>query len=222
MASLLIFDFDGVIADSETIANAVLVDVLSEIGMNITPEESSSRYTGKRMLDVIADVEVSLGEALPGSFSGDVEVRTLDRMKRELQAVGGVERYIETVASVRKCIASSSLPGYLNVCLDILQLSTVFQPNVFSASLVRRGKPHPDIFLHAAGEMEISPSSTVVIEDSVSGVAAGVAAGMTVIGLLAGSHIQRDHAERLAAAGAHHLAHSFDEVEAITSRLLVA
>jgi beta-phosphoglucomutase-like phosphatase (HAD superfamily) len=88
--------------------------------------------------------------------------------------------------------------------------------------MVARGKPHPDIFLHAADAMGVHPSQAIVIEDSASGVQAGVAAGMRVIGLLAASHIQPGHRERLLAAGAHHVASTFDEAQQITRGLLAA
>jgi beta-phosphoglucomutase-like phosphatase (HAD superfamily) len=110
----------------------------------------------------------------------------------------------------------------LTFCLEVLRLEAAFGGHVFSASSVARGKPHPDIFLHAAKMMGVAPSQAIVIEDSGSGVEAGIAAGMTVIGLLAASHIQDGHHERLRAAGAHHVASTFKEAEQITRELLAA
>jgi beta-phosphoglucomutase-like phosphatase (HAD superfamily) len=108
------------------------------------------------------------------------------------------------------------------MCLDVLGLQPVFEPHVFSASSVARGKPHPDIFLHAAERMGVNPSLCIVIEDSASGVEAGRAAGMTVIGLLAGAHIQPGHDQRLRHAGAHHVAGTFWEAEQLTRGVLAA
>jgi beta-phosphoglucomutase-like phosphatase (HAD superfamily) len=108
----------------------------------------------------------------------------------------------------------------LSFCLDLLDLTGAFGPNVFSASRVARGKPHPDIFLHAAEQMHTPPSDALVIEDSIGGVQAATAAGMTVIGLLAASHIRDGHAARLRAAGARYIATTFAQAEAITRRLI--
>jgi beta-phosphoglucomutase-like phosphatase (HAD superfamily) len=106
------------------------------------------------------------------------------------------------------------------LCLDVLQLQSEFGPNVYSASSVARGKPHPDIFFHAAHRMNVIPAHCIVIEDSASGVEAGRAAGMTVVGLLAGSHIQAGHDERLRRAGAQYLSRTFEEAQGITRNFL--
>ena len=108
------------------------------------------------------------------------------------------------------------------MCLDLLDLTDLFGAHVFSASQVARGKPHPDIFLHAAEQMRTDPHDALVIEDSIGGVEAAVAAGMTVIGLLAASHIRDGHAARLRAAGAHYVAPTFAEAERITRTLINA
>ena len=99
-------------------------------------------------------------------------------------------------------------------------MTELFEDRVFSASKVARGKPHPDIFLHAAAEIGVSPRACIVIEDSASGVIAGRAAGATVIGLLAAGHIREGHAVTLKEAGAHHLAADYVEVERIVRDLL--
>jgi len=217
---LLIFDFDGVIADSEVVANSVLAEVVSELGVPTTLEDSYDRYMGKRFPDVLAAVQADIGRPLPTTFAEDFQARTLAALRRDLKPVTGAGGYIETFAHIPKCIASSSSPDRLNLCLDVLALRNVFGSRVYSASLVPRGKPHPDIFLHAAEQMEVAPSRAIVIEDSASGVKAGVAAGMTVIGLLAASHIQKGHRDRLHAAGAHHVAETFQEADAITRGIL--
>lgn len=217
---MLIFDFDGVIADSEVVANSVLAEVVSELGVPTTLEDSYNRYMGKRFPDVIAAVQADVGRPLPTTFAEDFQARTLAALRRDLKPVSGARDYIEAFDAIPKCIASSSSPDRLNLCLDVLALRTVFGSRVYSASLVPRGKPHPDIFLHAAKRMEAAPSRTIVIEDSASGVEAGVAAGMTVIGLLAASHIREGHRDRLLAAGVDHVAETFREAAAITRHLL--
>ncbi|MEM7122207.1 MAG: HAD family hydrolase [Pseudomonadota bacterium] len=220
MDALLIFDFDGVIADSEVLSNMVLADIVTALGLPTTLEDSYARYMGKRPDDLVAAIEADLGRPLPEGFNENFQGETLDRFRRDLMPVAGVRDYIETFGHVPKCIASSSSPKRLNTCLDILALRDEFAPHVYSASMVERGKPHPDIFLHAAGNVGIEPNRCVVIEDSPSGVKAAIAAGMRVIGLTAASHIQHDHYQQLSAAGAHHVVATFDKAADATHRML--
>jgi HAD superfamily hydrolase (TIGR01509 family) len=219
---LIIYDFDGVIADSEVLANAVLADMVTELGRPTTLEDSYHLYMGKRFSEVIAAVEASVGTPLPDTFAAAYQALTSARFRRELCTVAGAREHILAFADTPKCIASSSSPDRLAMCLDVLGLQSVFGPHVFSASSVARGKPHPDIFLHAADQMGANPSRCIVIEDSASGVEAGRAAGMTVIGLLAGTHIQPGHDQRLRRAGAHHVASTFREAEQLTREVLAA
>ena len=222
MDALLIFDFDGVIANSEVIANAVLAEVVTELGVPTTLQESYDHYMGKRFPDVIAAVKATVGGSCPDTFGDEYRARTLARFEAELTAVEGARDYISAFSDVPRCIASSSSPDRLSLCLDVLDLNAEFQPHVYSASLVPRGKPHPDIFLHAATQVGVDPSRCLVLEDSPTGVQAGIAAGMRVIGLLAASHIQDGHRQRLMKAGAQHVAASFAEAEAITRTFLAS
>jgi HAD superfamily hydrolase (TIGR01509 family) len=217
---LIIFDFDGVLADSELLANAVLAEAISELGVPTTTDDSISHYMGKRFHDVMAAVERAIGRALPPDFPHTFQQRTLARFQADLRLVEGARAYIDAFPQIPRCIASSSSPDRLSFCLDLLGLTGVFGANVFSASHVARGKPQPDIFLYAAEQMRTSPHDALVIEDSVGGVQAAIAAGMTVIGLLAASHIRDGHAARLRAAGAQYVATTFTEAEAITRRLI--
>jgi HAD superfamily hydrolase (TIGR01509 family) len=220
MDALLIFDFDGVVADSEVLANAVLAEIITELGVPTTLQDSYDLYMGKRFPDVMAAIRTVVGDALPDTFADEYQARALARFQAELTAVQGARDYISAFAHVPKCIASSSPPDRLALCLGVLDLNAEFQPHVYSASLVPRGKPHPDIFLHAAAQVGVAPLRCVVIEDSPTGVQAGVAAGMTVIGLLAASHIQDGHRQRLMSAGAHRIADDFIQAEAITRTFL--
>jgi HAD superfamily hydrolase (TIGR01509 family) len=216
----IVFDFDGVLADSEVLANEVLAEAVSELGVPTTLDDSLRLYMGKRFHEVIAAVEANVGRPLPETFADDFQRRTLERFRRDLRAVEGARAYLDAFADVPRCIASSSSPDRLALCLEVLDFGHLFGANVFSASQVARGKPHPDIFLHTAQKMGMEPSKGIVIEDSAGGVEAGVAAGMTVIGMLAASHIRDGHASRLRGAGAHHVAASFAEAERLTRALL--
>ena len=216
----IIFDFDGVIADSEVLANTVLAEIVTELGVPTTLEDAYRNYMGKRFLEVIAAIEQSVGRTLPPSFGQQCQARTLERFRQELAPIAGAREFIAKFIDVPRCIASSSSPDRLAVCLEVLGMTALFDGRVFSASNVARGKPHPDIFLHAAAEMGVSPRDCIVIEDSASGVIAGRSAGATVIGLLAAGHIRDGHAATLKEAGAHHVAADYIEAERIVSDLL--
>lgn len=220
MARLLIFDFDGVLADSEVLANAVLAEAITELGVRTSWEDSMRLYMGKRLHEVIAAVEATIGRAVPPHFPRTFQQRTFERFRAELRMVEGARAFLEAFLDVPRCIASSSTPDRLALCLELLDLEALFGANVFSALQVARGKPYPDVFLFAAEQMGVEPRDALVIEDSAGGVQAAVAAGMTVIGLLAASHIGEGHADQLRAAGAHFVAATFAEAEQIARKLL--
>ena len=220
MPSAIIFDFDGVIADSEVLANAVLAELVTELGVPTTVEDSYRNYMGKRFHEVVAAVEKAIGCATPPSFGELWQVRTLARFRQDLAPITGVREFIAKFGALPRCIASSSTPQRLAVSLEILEMTELFAGRVFSASNVARGKPHPDIFLQAAAEIGVSPRECIIIEDSASGVIAGREAGATVIGLLAAGHIRDGHGTSLKDAGAHYLAADYVEVERIVRDLL--
>jgi HAD superfamily hydrolase (TIGR01509 family) len=220
MARAIIFDFDGVIADSEVLSNTVLAEVVTELGVPTTVEDCYRDYMGKRFVELIAAVEQEVGRTLPDTFAEYYQSRTFERFRQELAPIAGAREFIVNFADVPRCIASSSSPDRLALCLEVLQMTELFEGRVFSASGVARGKPHPDIFLHAAAEIGVPAAECIVIEDSASGVVAGRAAGAAVIGLLAAGHIRDGDAAKLKAAGAQHLAVDYVEVERIVRDLL--
>lgn len=208
----IIFDFDGVIADSEVLANRVLADMVTALGRPTSLDDALGRYMGKRLPDLIAAIESDLGKPVAGSFAQDIQAATLASFRSDLREVQGARAFLEAHAGVNRCIASSSSRERLAMSLDVLGLTGHFAGSVFSADEVSRGKPHPDLFLMAAMRMGADPSHCLVIEDSESGVRAGRAAGMTVVGFCAAGHIRSGHPERLVAAGAHHMANNWNEV----------
>ncbi len=216
----LIFDFDGVIADSEALANTVLAEAVTALGLPTTLDDSLTRYVGKRAAEVIAAIESGVGRPVPDGFAEALLAATLERFRIDLREVDGARAFIVRYASLPRGIASSSSMERLRLCLDVLGLAEIFGDNVFSADMVPRGKPAPDIFLLAAERMRVAPALCLVIEDSPGGVRAGAAAGMTVIGLCAGSHVRDGHAERLLEAGAAYAVASWDEVAAIVTPLI--
>jgi HAD superfamily hydrolase (TIGR01509 family) len=209
----LIFDFDGVIADSEAIANTVLAEIVTGLGHSTTLDQALARYSGRRWDEVVAEIEAALGRSLSSDFSSELKHATLDRFRTDLKEVSGAANFIRRFSHLPRCIASSSSIDRLRLCLSVLELEAEFGGHVFSADMVARGKPHPDIFLFAAGRLGVRPDRCLVIEDSAGGIEAAVAAGMTAVGLCAASHIREGHDLKLRAAGASHLAHSWPEVE---------
>jgi HAD superfamily hydrolase (TIGR01509 family) len=218
----IIFDFDGVIADSEALANTVLAETVTDLGHVTSLDDALARYSGRRWDEVVAAIEAAVGRPLPVSFSDDLKSATLGRFRRELKEVTGATQFIRKFSDLPRCIASSSSIDRLQLCLTVLDLADAFGSNVFSADMVPRGKPHPDIFLFAAEKLGVDPKSCLVIEDSAGGVKAAVAAGMTAVGLCAASHIRNGHQLKLREAGAEYLAHSWDEVERIACDFLTA
>ena len=166
----------------------------------------------------MAEIEAATGKPLPTDFSDELKRATLDRFRTDLKEVSGAADFIKRFAHLPRAIASSSSIDRLQLCLSVLGMEEEFGDHVFSADMVARGKPHPDIFLFAAGKLGVSPDRCLVIEDSAGGIQAAVAAGMTAVGLCAASHIREGHDVKLRDAGAVHLAQSWAEVERIALR----
>jgi HAD superfamily hydrolase (TIGR01509 family) len=198
---LVIFDCDGVLIDSELLAVGVEVALLAEADIAITGDEIIDRYVGISMKGMIADLEARFGRPLGDDFAARHALKVNDVFARELKPMPGIGDVLAGLQG-KICVASSSSPERLRHTLGIAGLYERFRPHIFSATMVARGKPAPDLFLHAAERMRAMPSRCVVIEDSGPGVEAAVAAGMTAIGFAGGSHCRAGHAARLSASGA--------------------
>ena len=197
---LVIFDCDGVLIDSELLSVEADLACLAEYGIAIPAAEILDRYTGISLAGMVADLEARYGRRLP-----DFAARHRPHLRRlfeaELAAMPGIEGVLDSLAC-RRCVASSSTPERLQHALALTGLLDRFHPHLFSAAAVARGKPAPDLFLYAAERMGAAPAGCVVVEDSLPGIAAAVAAGMTAIGFVGGGHCPPGHAARLAASGA--------------------
>ena len=217
--TLLIFDCDGVLVDSEHLACASLAEVMTTLGHSMTADEAMLAFAGRSLKDVLARAERLLSRPIPEDLGEQAAVQLMARFRRELQAVPGVKEAIAALP-YRRCVASSSDPGRLTLSLDVTGLSALFGNNVFSAIEVANGKPAPDLFLLAARRLGEDPSSCIVIEDSVLGVEAAGAAGMAAIGFAGASHANQGLAERLATAGAEPVIHSMANLPAAVEQVV--
>ncbi len=199
---LLIFDCDGVLVDSEVLACRAVSEALAEFGMSLPVEEVAERFLGRSSKDMYAALETDWGCVLSDAMRGRIRARSRELFDRELKPVIGIATALTMLGGPR-CVASSSGPEAIAYKLGRTDLLRCFEPAaLFSAHMVSRGKPEPDLFLHAAERMQAAPRGCLVIEDSVPGVTAAKAAGMTVFGFTGASHCRAGHGERLSGAGA--------------------
>jgi HAD superfamily hydrolase (TIGR01509 family) len=192
----VIFDCDGVLIDSERIANRVLAECLTEIGLPTTAEESLRDYKGHSWPACVALFEARLGRPLPPTFAADSYRRMLAVYELELVAVPGIHAALERIPTLQ-CVASNGRHSTMTFTLAKVGLLERFAGRIFSADDVARPKPAPDLFVHAAAKLGVQPSRCAVIEDSPRGVAAAVAAGMSAFG-----YTGTEAREPLEAAGA--------------------
>ncbi|MFD8884970.1 HAD family hydrolase [Streptomyces erythrochromogenes] len=185
---LVIFDNDGVLVDSEPLANNVLAGYLTELGHPTTYEESVRDYMGAAVHRVHELVLERTGQRLPADFDETLHARTCAAFEQELKPVPGVEEVLGalTAHGIGYCLASSGSHERIRVGHRVAGLDGWFEEEwIFSADDVGRGKPEPDLYLHAAGQMGVEPARCVVIEDSLRGIQAATAAGMDVYGYTA-------------------------------------
>ena len=198
---LVIFDCDGVLVDSEALACTCLAELLQRHGIDLELEAVFERFLG-RSISAVAGHFQALGRVMPDGFPAELRVLVHKAFARSLHAMPDIESVLRSLDTAY-CIASSSDLERVNFSLHLTGLSVLFADRVFTAQMVRGGKPAPDLFLYAAASMAAEPARTLVVEDSVSGVQAGKAAGMTVWGFIGGSHYAtRDGRTMLGAAGA--------------------
>jgi len=211
---LVIFDCDGVLVDSEPVANRTLGHMLRELGLDLTQEQIFERFVGYSLPHCLRVIEGMLGHPAPENFLRDLQARTFAAFKTELRATPGIEQTLDALDAVGLpyCVASSGDHEKMNTTLGITGLLPRFAGRIFSVTQVAHGKPAPDIYLFAAAQMNAVPSSCAVVEDTPPGVRAGVAAGMTVFGFCAFTP-----AEKLRAAGAQQ---TFDDMQRLPQLLV--
>ena len=200
--ALVIFDCDGVLVDSEPISLATLTRGLNGLGIAIDVETVRARFAGTSMTSIMEHVARDYGVAAPAGFVERVKAETLAAFEAGLSAMAGIAEELEALR-LPFCVASSSDPVRLRRSLGLTGLLPHFEGRIFSSAEVARGKPFPDLFLHAAQRMGFAPARCLVVEDSVPGVLAARAAGMRVAGFTGGGHWGHDRTGRdLIAAGA--------------------
>lgn len=198
---MLIFDCNGVLVDSEAIAATVASQELTRVGFPVSPEIVARFFAGRRPIDMLADIEAATQRKLPPNFAAVLAAATLRRLRAEACATAHVTHALTWLRGP-KCVASSSPLDRVRVSLDATGLLRFFEPHLFSASDVPRGKPAPDLFLHAAAKMRVAPADCIVVEDSPAGVSAATAAGMVSVGFIGGTHSGPNLGASLTAAGA--------------------
>ena len=210
----VIFDFDGVIADSEVRANMSLAESLTAIGMQTTYDECLRDYYGHNWQETQRRIEARFGRALPADFRETHRARARARFMEGFDAVPGAPAFLDTLGSLPRAIASSSRAEYIDWALVLFGLRHHFGEHIYSADGWDRGKPHPDIYLAAAKGLGIDPVACLAIEDSPTGARAALAAGMAVVGFCGAGHIvdRAAHGEILRGVGVHHVVHSYDEI----------
>lgn len=214
---LVIFDFDGVLADSEGIAIEELAAEITARGAPITPEEAQARFLGASTRDHMAYIADRTGQPCGSDFPDCWHARLFGRYSRELQPVPGAVETLDQLqaAGVAACIGSGGAVPRLAFALRCLGMAARFEGRAFSAEMVARGKPAPDLFLFAAAQMGVSPAECVVIEDAVAGLRAARAAGMRAVGFTGGSHLAANrtpYAETLRQEGAEAICTSHAEL----------
>ena len=184
---LVIFDNDGVLVDSEPLANGVLAEILTSYGLAVTTQDCIERYLGNTLGRVRALVEAELGHEIPADFEHRYRSTVYPRLAATVQAVPGVSGVLDRLdaAGVATCVGSSAIHERIRITLTTAGLIHRFDGRLFSAEDVGRGKPAPDLFLHAAATLGVDPSRCAVVEDAPAGLEAAAAAGMTAFGYCA-------------------------------------
>jgi HAD superfamily hydrolase (TIGR01509 family) len=210
----IIFDFDGVLLESEFEGNQLLARLLTDLGHPTTPQQAIEHFTGLSGRDFIEKVEATIGRELPDEFHAATRAERDRTLEEGIAAVNGAVEFVRALpSSLPKAVASSSSTRWIRTHLAHIGLDGDFEPHIYSGrEHVTRGKPAPDLYLHAARELGVEISRTAILEDSKVGAVGALASGGTVIGLAAGRHCFDGHGDMLRGVGVATVAHNFDDV----------
>lgn len=211
MPDLVIFDCDGVLVDSEVISSRIFTECLAELGVMLTLEEAMTFGIGKSSTSFAAAIEEEFGITLPAGFIEGRRAQIMNAFTSELRPIEGISQLLAAL-KLRRCVASNSHIDRVRHALTTTGLLPHLDPHIYTAALVERGKPAPDLFLFAAEQQGVPPDHCLVIEDSLSGVVAARTAGMPVIGFVGGSHCRPGHAGAMRRAGCVEVFSRMDEV----------
>lgn len=189
MIDLIIFDCDGVLVDSEIISAEVLIEELRNVGIKIDRDYVRIHCLGRSFPTVAKAIRESHRMPLPDDFEMRYRNTLLERFETRLRPTEGIAEMLEQL-DIRRCVATSSSPPRVARTLELTGLDKYFGEHVYTASLVERGKPAPDLFLHVAKEMGVSKDRILVVEDSIPGITAAKAAEMNVLAYTGASHLR--------------------------------
>ena len=210
----ILFDFDGVLLESELELNRLTAELLTNLGHATTLEEALEHYTGLTGPDVVRVMEARIGGPVPAEFHEAMREASRRALAEGIEPVAGAIEFVRGLPSeLARAVASSSSTRWVRTHLSHLGLADMFEPHIYSGKEhVDRGKPAPDLYLHAAAQLGAPISESVIIEDSKVGATAGLASGARVIGLAAGSHCLDGHGDMLRGVGVKEIAHNFEEL----------
>jgi HAD superfamily hydrolase (TIGR01509 family) len=210
----IIFDFDGVLIESEYAGNLQIARTLTELGHPTTVEQALATFVGLGGRDFLQAVEEHIGGPIPDAFHAARKAEDARVLAHGIDAIAGAIAFVRSLpAALPRAVASSSTTHWIKTHLAHIGLSDAFVPHLYSGrEHVTRGKPAPDIYLHAATQIGIDIARTLIIEDSPVGVKGAIASGAHVVGLAVGQHCGADHEAILRAAGAPVVAHSFEQI----------
>lgn len=208
----IIFDFDGVLLESEFEGNRLLAELLTDLGHEHTLEETLELYVGLSGREFIEAIERRIAVPLPPAFHERRKKQSARALNEGVRAVVGAVDFVRTLpAELPKAIASSSSTRWIRGHLRHLGIEDVFGTHIYSGhEHVERGKPAPDVYQFAAGQLGVDIRRTVIIEDSEVGATGAVASGAIVVGFAGGAHCLDGHADMLRSLGVEHVASSFD------------
>lgn len=192
----ILFDNDGTVVDSEIIAVRTMLRMLNSLGLQIGEREYSHRFPGLREREIVAILREEYDVTLPGDFWPRVRTEHRRLFESELQVIPGMDQLFRGIRTTKSMVSNGSVQ-HVELCLRQVNLLDALDGQIFSAEHVERPKPHPDVYEYALEKLELRPENVVAVEDSPAGVQAAKSAGLTVVGLLAASHIQDGHRDTL-------------------------
>lgn len=210
MIKHILFDCDGVLIDTEIVAAEVVTHWLNAEGVDIDIETFISEYTGKTFSDILEILKLKM------LLASDIDTREAvlfmdEEIRSKMRPITGVYEMLEQVP-VTSSMVSNSAVDYVLEAIGLLKADHIFERRVFSAEMVRKGKPDPAVYHLALEKLGLNKNQVIVVEDSVAGVTASTAAGLKTVGFLGGTHVRNGHGDKLRALGAAELVHNHQEL----------